>query len=1044
MLQKKPILLVLSGLACAMVATAQTSQTTGAIRGIVKAHTGQPLAETKVSIRSREAGFTRVVLTDAKGAYVLPLLPVGDYELTVLHPKMQAGKNARLRVLLGETTVQNFTLDLKEAAATVEVTAQASAVDAQQVNSTSNISAELVEAVPLRGRNFTDLVQLTPGAVSNSQGYRTAVDGARGVQNNLMIDGASFNSNFSGDTRGGTRIQFGFGLESIRELQVVTNAYDAQYGNAAGGIINAVTKTGTNEVTGMLATQLRPSGLVANMKPVPWDPAGTTNTPATLKQSVSQKEYAANIGGPIIKDVLHYFVNVDYIHSSLMSVPTDAQGTTSNYTAGDSAAQQLSAWNTFWGPSGMGNLLVGSKTGTTALQELNMPWTDDQKHMTILARLDWTVNMENHASLRVNSQSYTGLNDVYSGTRKYNIAASNNSTMKFGSTSWVAELESTFGPSIINDARFQYSTEHRPTDPNSNYPSLDLPGITMGNYYIDPRDTEEKTYQLMDTATWIHGDLTLKGGIDWQWLHYLNKFYPDGNGEIYFATWDSADWWLNSPGAAYPGANTITPSITYYQDYSPFQGIADFGEKLFATFFQASYTGLMDRRLTLSGGLRYTREMWDANPGPNSRLQGLDQMPDNGSLDPRFGFALDVNGDNRTVVRGGFGGFSSPNAAQNAASAYMNNGINLMAYKLTYAANPTFFSDLLSPSNLIQNNHLVALSAAQVQTLPASTVTLSVIDPRAKEAQARRASLEVEHDLGNGFVAKIKGLYQKTYNLQYWVNINMAQADAQGNGIPGAYYNDGYIPGLNSFRDRAGIHAGHAVVNGRNLDLSGYGDVYLSKYDGRGEYKNISFELNRLSATGFAFTSSLTLSSSRDTNSNENSTAGSAGASPTDPSNPLLMARSDNDTPVRFVLGGKLPPFKGFFLSGTFTWTSGLPYSPIYNGGGVNSDVNGDNLYNDYALGGRNSFRQPYRKTFDLALTRSFYLYEGWKLDLTAQLFNVFNWANQTVGTNYNATYYANVPAVAPAVTTPLPNFGKVTVPDQNTRQAQFNIKLTF
>jgi hypothetical protein len=1014
---------VLTALACAVAAQAQTSQTTGAIRGTVKDHKSAVIANVKVTIRNLETGFLRTTLTDAQGAYHIGLLPVGDYEATVTSATYQTAKSNRLRVGLGESVNLNFTLDVKDAGAEVTVVAQAAAVDAQQVNSSSSITPDMVSSVPLNGRNFTDLVQLTPGAVANSQGYRTAVDGNRGVQNNLMIDGASFNSQFSGEQRGGTRIPFSFGLDSIRELQVITNAYDCQFGNASGGIINAVTKTGTNEFTGMLATQIRPSSFVANEKPVPYDPNGVINTPLSLQRKFSQQEYAGNVGGPIIKDVLHYFVNVDYIHASTQSVPAVSP------IAGGSTA---GAYSTFFGPGGLGNLSFANN-GATLGQETTTPWSDDQKHWTLLARLDWTINTENHASLRMNSQQYSGLNDIYSGVRQSNRAASGESTMKFNSTSWVAELESALGPYVINDARIQLATESRPTTPNSTLPSIGMPSFYAGGYYIDPRRTDETTRQVLDTATYVNGDWTIKAGIDWQWLHFRNQYYPDARGELDFGTWDMANYWYNGIAPA------TTSSITYYQDYSALHGISDFGEKLFATFVQGAYNGFMDKRLTLSAGLRYTREMWGGNPVRNPALQGLDQMPDNGSLDPRFGFALDVFGNNRTVIRGGFGLFSNPNNAQNVASSFMNNGINLLAYKVTYSANPMLFTGgTLSASNLIQNGQMISLSPADLAGLPTTTVVASVIDPRAKETQAHRGSLEWEQDLGKGYVFKVKGTYSRTYHLQYWENINLTQGNASTQvAFPGSYYNDGYVPNQNYFYASAskGTHSGRAVVNGRTLDLSAFGDVYLSKYDGIGEYKNISFELNKVSSTGFAFNSSITLSQSRDSNSNENATAGSLSGSPVDPSNPLRLYRSDNDTPLRIVLTGKLPPYYGVFISGTFTWTSGLPWSPAYY-----NDINQDNLYNDYALGGRNSMRQPYSKVFNLALTRAFSLGRDTRLDVSAQVFNVFNWANQTVtSAGQGDLTYSNAPGQPPTAA-----FGLINGLDQRSRELQFNVKWTF
>ena len=189
----------------------------------------------------------------------------------------------------------------------------------------------------------------------------------------------------------------------------------------------------------------------------------------------------------------------------------------------------VGGYNAFFGPGGLGNLSFANN-GATLGQEATTPWTDDQKHWTLLARLDWAVNTENHLSLRMNSQEYKGLNHIYAGVRQSNRATSAESTMKYGSTSWVAEWESTLGPDIINDARLQLATESRPTTPNSTLPSLGMPGFNAGGYYIDPRRTDETTRQVMDTATYVQGDWTVKAGIDWQWLHFRNQFYPDARG----------------------------------------------------------------------------------------------------------------------------------------------------------------------------------------------------------------------------------------------------------------------------------------------------------------------------------------------------------------------------------------------------------------------------------------------------------------------------------------------------------------------------------
>ena len=1014
---------VLTALACAVIGHAQTSTTTGAVRGMVKAKKAGPVAGAVVSARSLETGFVRTVKTDGTGTFVLSLLPVGAYEVTVTGSGLRTGRNEAVRVTMAETVIIHFDLDQSQASAVVEVVDDMAKVDTKAVNTTSTISEELVSVVPLNGRNFTDLVQLTPGAPPNSQGYRTSIEGARGIMNNLMIDGASYNSKFNGEQRGGTRIPFAFGLDSIRELQVITNPFDVQYGDASGGIINAITKNGTNEWAGGLFTQIRPGSLVANMKPVPYDPNGNLNAPAVLQRTFNTSEYGFNLGGPIIKDKLHFFVNVDYMHFSQNSMPSVSFQTTDG---------TQTSFNQFWGTGGMGQSVVASNAGLNLLQESVTPWADDEKHLTVMGRLDWAVNTDHKATFRVNFQNYNAKNDIWAGSIMSNRAESQNSAIKYQTLSWVAEVSSFVSSEILNEARLQFSNERRPETPNGTVSTeVDLPGFYAGNYYIDPRDTDESTTQIMDTLTWIRGDWTFKGGIDWQLLNYRNTFFQYGRGAWYFKNWDAANQWFS--GTITPGVSTIQ----YQQSWSNTNGFVKFGEKVLANYISAENNSLLNKRLTLTAGLRYTREMYDANPNPNPKVMGLDQMPDNGSFDPRVGFALDLFGNNRTVVRGGWGLFSVTNPAQNVASAFLQNGQNALPYKVSYsAANAGLFTagGMLSASQRIDaSGHILPLDPNLLSGLPAGSIQLTLMDPQARMSQSANTMLGIEHDLGSGYVVKARGVYKRFTHLQYFLDINLAQSDpSTGSYNPSIIYNDSYPFQNNHFNNPSGggTRPGRAIVRGRNLDLSGYGSVGLSKWDGYGSYKAFIVELERLSSDGFGFKSNLTLSTARDNNSNERSTAQSTASNPADPSDPTQQARADADIPVRFVFVGYFPKFYGVRSSVSLRYASGYPFTPRYNG-----DINQDGYANDPALGGRNSMRQPYQKSLDLRFNRGWKISAKVKLDTSIEIYNPFNWANQTTG---NTTVDAGLDknGVYP--------FGLLNVTDKKTREVQFKLKAMF
>lgn len=457
--------LTLTALACAMVASAQTSSTSGAIRGVIKDKAGKAVAGATVLLRNRETGYTRTTVSDAQGEYRIGLLPVGSYELTVTASAMRTVKDANLQVLLGQSAVANFSIDKAEAAATVEVASVSESLDTTQVNTVVSIDEKIVENAPLKGRNFTDLVKLTPGAVTGATG-RQVVEGSRGIMNNLTIDGASFNSSFYGDPRGGTAIPFSFGLDTVKEMQIITDAYDPQYAGA-GAVINAVSKQGGNEFTGDLLDQFRDQNLVAKLRPVPYDPKGTTNTVNSRTLAFSQQQLSANVGGPIIKDKLFYFVGAETVHYSQNLTPAFA-------VAGGSSGNNGTNQSTF--VTNFGGIGVGG--GRTLASESGLPITNDQKNTTVFARVDWIINENHRASLRLNTQQFTNTNGTNLGVT---TGLSDNGVDGVSSVSWVVELVSSFGANLTNEARIQVADERHPRVANSSVPELNVSsGFTVG------------------------------------------------------------------------------------------------------------------------------------------------------------------------------------------------------------------------------------------------------------------------------------------------------------------------------------------------------------------------------------------------------------------------------------------------------------------------------------------------------------------------------------------------------------------------------------
>lgn len=1039
--------LALSAIACAMVASPALAQTTsGGVRGTVRLKKGGPAAGVTVQVRNRETGYTRTLQTDVSGNYQFGLMPVGPYEIRVSGQGLRTATDSRVSISLGETTVANFDLDTAEAAATVEVVSASQTLDAQQVNVITSVDEKLVENIPLRDRDFLTLVALTPMASPDDGNGRTSVGGARGIQNNLTIDGASYQSNFFGEQRGSTRIPFAFGADTIRELQIITNAYDAQYGNAAGAVINAVSKTGTNDFAGSVLYQIRPSSLVAKIRPVPYDRLGTINTDKALTRDFSQDIANFAVGGPIIKDKLHYFVGVETLHYTEDGTP----GFATAATGGNSDAA-FQAWLPIFG-----KLVVGND-GHTVASESGSTYTSDKRNTTYFGRLDWTVNANHRLTLRVNAQDLEWKNGTTSLQSSFapTTGVSNQGTEKDSGLSWVLEWNAVIGSNMVNEARLQRAIERRPRFANTTAsPEVQLGGSgagwTWGQTNFLPNGLDEKTWQFIDNLTWTSGDWTVKGGVDLQKFDFVNTFYRYQNGQYVVSNFQTMVDWSHAALT-----NSSSNRIQYTGSYSDFGGAISYSSKLYTGYVQAQYSGLLDHRLNLNVGLRYTKEDQPSNPRPNTQFQGLDQANSNSVLDPRFAFTFDVDGKGQTIIRGGYGHFSTPTPSLTVSNTMNSNGNTTSTFVITSSgANSTllnvFNSGLLSYAQRVQSGGTLLTPLPQdvlrnpgnygLASALSASKTGQVWDPNNKLALAKRMSLGVDHQFANGLKVGILGVYTKFENLQSFININMWQVNADGSYNANGFYQDGFPTTVNRFTTTGtsansfpSSRPNKAVVGGRLLDLTGFGNVALSKNQGVGQYQALALTASKFSEKGYGFQSSLTYSESRDNNSNERDTFGATSSMAT-PANPMdSYGFSDNDRRLRFTAAAYFPLFLGIKGSMNFSISSGRPYSANYS-----SDTNGDTFTNDFAFFGpfrRNSQRQPSVRTMDARISRDFQLTKRFRLETFADILNVFNWANQrTTSTNFASN----------ATGAPFADFGYINLVDRSTREVQLGARLRF
>ena len=285
--------------AAALPAAAQSEATTGIIRGTVHGPGGAAVGGAQVLIQHAETGFTTSVETTATGTFARTLLPLGSYELIVT--KDDEGLMERLAGLtlrVGESL--NLDIALKEVVAD-EITVSTDAYGTpatEDVTTSQRLADEVIEGLPTNGRNFFDLTLLTPGA-SLSQGPdgdELNISGQRGIFNNFIVDGADFNNSFFGEQRGGQRPAFTFNQDAIQEMVVINQGATAEFGRSAGGFVNVITKSGTNELEGTMHTFRQWDGISSE------HPSGEA-----AKPEFERMQYGFTLGGPIQRERVFFF-----------------------------------------------------------------------------------------------------------------------------------------------------------------------------------------------------------------------------------------------------------------------------------------------------------------------------------------------------------------------------------------------------------------------------------------------------------------------------------------------------------------------------------------------------------------------------------------------------------------------------------------------------------------------------------------------------------------------------------------------------------------
>lgn len=598
------------------------------VQGTIVDKTQAAVTGATVTIINKATGETRATNVDASGEYRFTLLRAGIYNLKVSAPSFSTAEARDIELLIGNTSTQNFTLSPGSVNETIEVTAVAPLVDQEKTDVGLTITPEQVQALPLNGRDFGNLAYLAPGAKPVDSYDPTknrisifGINGSSGRNVNVTVNGVDNKDN----TVGGPVMQLP--LEAVQEFNISTQRFSAANGRSEGAAINVITKSGTNAYHGSLYGFFRDQALNAN--DFFSEKAGADTPP------YSRQQFGGSFGGPIIKN--HFFGFFAYERQREHTSLTESPQTLSELSLiTNNAALQA---------GGLGTPQVAAVIPT--------PYFDTRYN----GRIDYRFNDRHSAYLSYASQGNNSLNDQSQG--KSDLTASNFTTNQLQ----IANLtvSSVLTNNVVNQATLGFQYWNNLISTNSFTPTITFSnvGFSYGTNTNVPQQSFQRKFQFKDDVSFVHGRHSFKTGFDYLWEPVLGGFFEfNPTLEIDF-TGTPSQILADPQGFAKPGL---------VQGMSATAGDPTFviGTKMFGVYFQDDWK--LTNRLTVNLGMRWDKDFnlvggtaitksrtFQELRAINSPLAASAAHDDNLDFSPRIGFAFDLTGSGKHLLRGGYG-----------------------------------------------------------------------------------------------------------------------------------------------------------------------------------------------------------------------------------------------------------------------------------------------------------------------------------------------------------------------------------------------------
>jgi hypothetical protein len=978
---------------------AQSQITTGVIQGVVVDSSGAVLPGVDVTAVNAETNLTQTRTTDAEGRFVFLQLPPGRYKATFRLSGFGTIVREGIDLTVGQAVSLNPRLSVGNVSEVVTVTGTP-VVETARAASATTLNQRTVETTPILGRKFEDLLTLTPGVsvTQGADGDEINFAGQRGVFNNISLDGGDFNNGFFGEQAGGQRAPIDITLDAVQEFQVIASGAPAEFGRTAGGVVNVITKSGSNEAHGSLFHFQRLESLTAKL------------SDGSTLDNFHREQFGGTFGGPLVRDKSFFFGAVEGISGDFQRQGLGRAIGTPCAVATPTLAQNAA--------------LIGSSADCQRVALLNffqtrlgqneaLPLDHPVRTAALLLKADTNLSSANRLATSYafnHSRKKNETFDVATYGASANGTEGDPARINVGN----ANLFTTFASNKLNEMHFTYSREARPRTANPSSLAADTgvgfaPSFRFGNpYFIQPNVAELiwRT-QLKDNFSLVKGGHTIKMGGEW--MHTLNDQVFRGffSGRYLF---DSVEGFLRytSPAAAggfgpftagcsngsyvtlpascAAGSTPTGGPLLFYLQGAGRTGLATdatgastiTNEEL-SLFIQDQWRA--NSRLTLQYGLRWDAQLMPTTVDPTTtafaRFLNDPRFPSDGTIpdqkamwQPRFGATWDVRGDGRSVVRASAGVYFARQNMLSQVGSVTTNGLQQQSIFVS--------TDNIRQFGAVPPTWPGVLTPAPVATGQFPLFTgVRVFSRDYKNPRTYTVNFGYEQELVPDLAAYADYTYAAGRQLTRFINYNRADA-----GSP-----------FSPFLD----------------------ETMVTTSLGRSNYNGVTLGLRKRFSKGYQLEANYVLSQDKDDDSNERDPFTDRAFNFNNLS--LDYGLSDRDIRNRFNVYGYFQIPGGFQFNARAQARSAQPITPSPR------VVNGVDL-------GRNTLRKDNAYfSFDWRLARPFRFGGGVELVPTAEMFNTFNNANN----------------INPLSTPALFNFdGFLRTGVGDPRQMQLAIKLTF